>query len=116
MWTLAWFGVMLGYTALDVAVWRKIIPAHARLLNVISIAVCMVDFLILLKSKCNFRIDLAAGISLKGIILAIFCAAAMYLLLDKFLGPIFESMLPGSEAGYRESIGHLREAPVLGFV
>ena len=116
LWTLAWFGVMLCYTALDVAVWRKILPAHARLLNVISIAVCMVGFLILLKSKCNFRIDLAAGISLEWIILAISCAAIMYLLLDKFLDPIFESMMPGSEAGYRESIEHLREAPALGFV
>ena len=32
LWVAAWFGVMLLYTALDVAVWRKIAPGHAKLL------------------------------------------------------------------------------------
>ncbi len=84
MWVLAWFGVMLIYTALDVAVWRKILPGRAKLLNVISIALCMVGFLSLLKLKFNLHIDLFGGISAEGIILAIVCAVAMYLLLDRF--------------------------------
>lgn len=32
LWVVAWFGVMLLYTAIDVAVWRKIAPGHAKLL------------------------------------------------------------------------------------
>ena len=84
LWVLAWFGVMLIYTALDVAVWRKILPGRAKLLNVISIALCMVGFLSLLKLKFNLHIDLFGGISAEGIILAIVCAVAMYLLLDRF--------------------------------
>ena len=54
LWVLAWFGVMLLYTFLDVAVWRKITPGHAKLLNVISIAFCMVGFVILLKCAASF--------------------------------------------------------------
>lgn len=116
LWVLAWFGVMLFYTFFDVAVWRKITPGHAKLLNVISIALCMGGFLGLLKSKFNIQIDLINGISLKGIFLAVGCAVAMYVLLDKFLDPVFEGMLPGSEERYQEMLGHLREAPVLSFI
>lgn len=107
LWVAAWFGVMLAYTAIDVAVWRKIAPAHAKLLNVVSIALCMGGFLYVLTSKTGFKIDIFGGFSLKGVFLAIACAAAMYLLLDKFLDPIFEGLLPGSEADYQESIARL---------
>ena len=116
LWVLAWFGVMLVYTALDVAVWRKITPTHAKLLNVVSVALCMSGFLYALTSKTDFKVDILSGISLEGIFLAISCAAAMYFLLDRFLDPIFEGMLPGSEAGYQETISHLREAPALSFI
>ena len=116
LWVLAWFGVMLLYTFLDVAVWRKITPSHAKLLNVISIALCMGGFLSLLKSKFNFQIGLVSGISFEGVFLAIGCAVMMYFLLDKFLDPVFEGMLPGSEDRYQETLQHLREAPVLGFI
>ena len=102
LWVLAWFGVMLFYTFLDVAVWRKIAPKKARLLNVASIALCMAGFLCLLRSK--------------GILLAAASAVLMYFLLDKFLDPVFEGLLPGSEDRYRETLGRLREAPVLGFI
>lgn len=116
LWVLAWFGVMLSYTFLDVAVWRKITPRHAKLLNVISIALCMGVFLSLLKSKYNFHIGLIDRVSFEGIFLATGCAVAMYFLLDKFLDPVFEGMLPGSEERYQETLQHLREAPVLGFL
>ena len=116
LWVLAWFGLMLLYTFLDVAVWRKITPRHAKLLNIISIALCMGGFLSLLKSKYNFQIDFVNGISIEGIFLAVGCAVAMYFLLDKFLDPIFEGMLPGSEDRYQETLQHLREAPILSFI
>ena len=44
------------------------------------------------------------------------CAVALYLLLDQFLDPIFEGMLPGSEERYQETLQSLREAPVISFV
>lgn len=116
LWVLAWFGVMLLYTFLDVAVWRKITPRHAKLLNVISIVLCMGGFLSLLKSKLHFQIDVAKGTSLQSLLLAIGCAVVLYFLLDKFLDPVFEGMLPGSEERYQETIQHLREAPVLSFI
>lgn len=116
LWVLAWFGVMLFYTFLDVSVWRKRTPGHAKVLNVLSIALCMGGFISLLKSKSNFQIDLVGGISPEGIFLAIGCAAAMYFLLDKCLDPVFEGMLPGSEERYQETLGRLREAPVMSFI
>ena len=116
LWVLAWFGVMLLFTFLDVAVWRKITPRHAKLLNVISIVLCMGGFLSLLKSKLHFQIDVAKGTSLQSLLLAIGCAVVLYFLLDKFLDPVFEGMLPGSEERYQETIQHLREAPVLSFI
>lgn len=116
LWILAWLGVMLLYTFLDVAVWRKITPSHAKLLNVISIALCMGGYLSLLRSKYNFQIGFVNGISFEELFLAIGCAVAMYFLLDKFLDPVFEGMLPGSEDRYQETLQHLREAPVLRFI
>ena len=116
LWVLAWFGVMLFYTFLDVAVWRKIAPGCAKLLNVISIALCMGGFLSLLRSKLHFQIDIVKGTSVQGILLAIGCAVALYLLLDKFLDPVFEGMLPGSEKRYQQTLQHLSKAPVLSFV
>ena len=116
LWVLAWFGVMLFYTFLDVAVWRKIAPSRAKLLNIISIALCMSGFLWLLKSKLPFQIDVVKGTSLPGIFLAIGCAVMLYFLLDKFLDPVFEGMLPGSEERYQETLQHLREAPVISFI
>ena len=116
MWVLGWFGVMLLYTFLDVAIWRKIAPKKAKLLNVVSVALCMAGFLILLQTKSNFQIDIVRGISVEGILLAAGCALSMYFLLDKFLDPVFEGILPGSEDRYRETLDHLREAPILSFI
>lgn len=116
LWVLGWFDVMLLYTFLDVAVWRKIVPSHARLLNVLSIALCMGGFLSLLQTKTHFQIDLVNGLSLEGLLWALGCAAAMYVLLDRGLDPVLEGLLPGSEESYRETLDHLREAPILTFI
>lgn len=116
LWVLGWFGVMLFYTLLDMAVWRKAAPGHARLLNLISVALCMGGFLLLLKTKGRFQPDLAYGITLQGMLLAIACAGVLYFLLDKFLDPIFEGVLPGSEERYQETLRQLSEAPVISFI
>ena len=100
LWVLAWVGVMLFYTLLDVAVWRKAAPRRARILNLITVALSMGGFLVLLKTKGRFELDLTYGLTFQGVLLALGCAAALYFLLDKWLDPIFEGMLPGSEERY----------------
>lgn len=116
LWVLAWFGVMLFYTFLDVAVWRSIAPRHAKLLNVLSIALCMGGFLALLKAKAHFKPDVFQGASFQGILLALGCAVALYFLLDRCLDPVFERMLPGSEERYQETLQHLSQAPMSSFI
>lgn len=116
LWVLAWFGVMLLYTFLDVAVWRKAAPGYAKLLNVISIAFCMGGFLSLLRLKLHFRMDIVKGTSLQGILLALCCAVSLYVLLDKFLDPVFEGILPGSEERYQETLQSLSQTPIISFI
>ena len=116
VWVLAWFGFMLLYTLLDVAVWRKIAPRSAKLLRLISVVLCMGCFWMLLQTKAHFQLDLSHGVSPLGILLAVLCAGVLYCLLDRCLDPIFERMLPGSEERYQETLQSLREAPVTSFL
>lgn len=38
---VSYFGIMLFYTFLDVAVWRKIFPEFSNTINIITIAICI---------------------------------------------------------------------------
>lgn len=91
LWVLVWFGFMILYTILDVSIWRKIAPEHSRVLNIITVILCMTIFLVLLMRKTNFRPNLFTNISFQGLILAVGCSILFYFLLDKGLDPIFES-------------------------
>lgn len=116
LWVLAWFGVMLLYTFLDVAVWRKRAPRHARLLNLITVAFCMGGFLLLLKTKGHFQFSLFDGVTVPNVMLAAGYAAALYALLDKLIDPLLERMMPASEESYQETLRSLSEAPVISFL
>lgn len=116
VWVLVWLGLMLLYTFLDVAVWRKIAPRYAKLLHLISVVLCMGCFWMLLQAKDGFQLDLSHGVSPPGILLGVLCAGVLYCLLDRCLDPLFERMLPGSEERYQETLQSLREAPVLSFL
>lgn len=113
LWVLIWFGFMLFYTFLDVLVWRKIIPAYEKYLNIITITLSIGIFLSLLVRKNRFRVDLFRNISFSGILLAIGCAVLLYFLLDKGLDPVFERIFPTSEESYQETLQTLRKAPVI---
>ena len=63
---------MVFYTLLDVAVWRKIAPRLARGLNLLTAAVCMGGFLLLLTTKGHFQFDLAYGVTPQRLLLAPF--------------------------------------------
>lgn len=112
-WVAIWCGCMLLYTALDVAVWRKLAPPYGKYLNLFSILLCTLAFFILLTGRTGFRIDLCGGISLRGILLAAGCAVLFYLVLDKGLDPLFERIFPASEEDYRQALQSLRSAPVV---
>lgn len=112
-WVAVWFGFMLLYTLLDVAGWRRLAPAHAGELNLIFMVLCAAVFLRLLKTETHFQIHLFEGVSPSGILLAVGCIPALYLLLDKGLDPVFEGFFPASEESYRETLQSLSRAPVV---
>lgn len=113
--TAAYFGVMLFYTFLDVAVWQKAFPAFSSVANLFSIMACVCGFLFLLK-KQGFSLQLSANINLTGILLAAGCSIAFFFLLDQGLDPIFESLFPQSEESYQETIQSLVQSPVTSFL
>lgn len=110
VWVAAYFGIMLFYTFLNVAVWRKTFPNHSEWINLAVITICAVGFICLLKSK--YEINLLANVTLTGILLAIACAISFFLLLDKCLDPILERAFPQSEQDYQETIQGLIKSPV----
>ena len=113
LWVLIWFGFMLLYTILDVMVWRNLIPAYEKYLNVITIILSMVVFLAFLARKNNFKVDLFRNISFPGILSAIGFAILLYFLLDKGLDTVFEMIFPKSEESYQKTLQTLRKAPVI---
>lgn len=116
LWVLIWFCFMLLYTALDVALWRKVTPRYGRCLNFACIVACMVAYLRLLTQENNFKVNLFENCSLSGIGLGILCAIGFYFLLDKGLDPLFERMLPESEERYQQTLQSLGAAGVFGLL
>lgn len=114
-WTAIYFGVMLFYTFLNVAVWRKVFPGFSSWLNILTIAICVCGFLALLK-RAGHDIALFANLTPSGVALALGCSALFYLLLDKGLDPLFEKAFPSSEQAYQETVEGLTKAPVASFL
>ena len=110
IWVAAYFGVMLFYTFLNVAIWRKAFPDDSDWINITVIMICAIGFICLLKSR--YEINVLSNVTLTGILLAVFCSILFFLLLDQCLDPIFESMFPQSEQDYQETIQSLIQSPV----
>lgn len=113
---LAYFGVMLFYTFLDVAVWRKVFPDFSNVINIITIAACIGVFIVFLKRTTGYKIQLLSNISFLRIMLSIGCSVLFFLLLDKGLDPIFEGIFPQSEQDYQEMIQSLINSPMTSLV
>ena len=94
IWLAAYFGIMLFYTFLNVAVWRKVFPVYSEWINTIVIMIFAVGFICILKSR--YEINLLSNVTPMGSFLAIFCSVLFFLLLDKCLDPILESAFPKS--------------------
>lgn len=116
LWMLIWLCFMLLYTVLDVVIWRKLAPNYSGILNIVTVASCMAVFLVLLTRKTQFKPDLFANISAKGILLATACAILFYFLLDKGLDPVFEKIFPSSKENYQQTIKSIRDAPVVSLI
>ncbi len=114
-WVAIYFGVMLFYTFLDVAIWRKAFPKLSDWLNIITIVICVCVFLALL-GKTGFKVQIFSNVTLLSILLAVGSSALLYLLLDNCLDPIFEKAFPASEQAYQETIQNLISAPFTSFL
>ena len=112
LWVLVWVGFMLLYTALDVAVWRRVAPKYEGYLHTLAIVVSIAVYLRLLTRATGFTVDLPGHFSLSGLLWALGGAAVLYLLLDKGLDPVLERIFPASEASYQETLRTLSRAPV----
>ena len=113
---LAYFGIMLFYTFLDVAVWRKVAPDFSNIINIVTIAICIGVFIIFLKRVTGYQVQLLSNISFVGMMLAIGCSFLFFLLLDKGLDPIFECIFPQSEQDYQEMIQSLTKSPMTSLI
>ncbi len=113
---LAYFGIMLFYTFLDVAVWRKVAPDFSNIINIVTIAICIGVFIIFLKRVTGYQVQLLSNISFVGMMLAIGCSLLFFLLLDKGLDPIFEGIFPQSEQDYQEMIQSLTKSPMTSLI
>lgn len=123
LWVTIYFGVMLFYTFLDVAVWRKFFPQFSHWINVITITICASGFIASLKKTWYRTTDttfcepsllksILSNTTPFGIFLAIGCAVLCFLLLDNCLDPIFESIFPQSEQAYQETVQGLMASPI----
>lgn len=110
IWTAAYFGIMLFYTFLDIAVWRKAFPDYSEWINIIVITICAAGFICLLKSR--YEINILSDVTPAGILLAVLCSFLFFLLLDKCLDPVFENLFPQSEQNYQKTIQSLMKSPV----
>lgn len=114
LWVAGYVGVMLVYTALDVAVWRKLAPSASGWLDAASAALCTGVFLLLLQRRYPVRwLDNITG---SGLLLAVLCAAGFYLLLDMGLDPLLAKIFPSSETQYQEAVQSLLRFPVPAFL
>lgn len=111
LWVLGYLGIMLLYTLLDVALWRRVFPGQAQLLNLITMGLCLAGYLALLEQAGQMP-KIFASISLPDIGLALACSVGFFLLLDKGLDPLLAGLFPQSEAGYQAALDHLRQSPV----
>ncbi len=115
LFVIVWFGIMLFYTFLDVAVWKKIFTEFSDILNIITIGICIWVFLLLLK-RTSYQIQLFSNTNFTGIILAVSCSVLFFLLLDNCLDPLFESLFPQSEQAYQETIQRLKKSPITSLI
>lgn len=114
LWSAAYFGIMLFYTFLDVAVWRTLFPQYAEWINLFVMILCGCAFLLFLAKR--YQVPVFSNMTFVGLLLAAGCSVLFFLLLDHCLDPIFESIFPQSEEDYQETIQSLIHSPITSFL
>lgn len=114
LWSAAYFGIMLFYTFLDVAIWRTLFPQYAEWINLFVMILCGCAFLLFLAKW--YQVPVFSNITFVGLLLAAGCSVLFFLLLDHCLDPIFESIFPQSEEDYQETIQSLIHSPITSFL
>lgn len=114
--TAMYFLLLLFTTFIDIVLWRKITVDISFWLNLATMIFFNALFFLILVKKTDFTIHLFSNITVKGVIIAIGCAVCFYIILDKCLDPIFESLFPLSELEYQETILTLKQSPITSFL
>ncbi|MBD5533555.1 MAG: CPBP family intramembrane metalloprotease [Lachnospiraceae bacterium] len=115
LWVGLYFVFMLFYTFMDIAVWRKVFPKHSDIANLIAIAFCICAFLMLL-GKTGYEPRILSHFTLLGFLLSVCCSILLFIVLDRGLDRVFESLFPQSEKGYQETIQHLTNSSAVSFI
>lgn len=110
LWVAAYLGLMLLTAYLDVAVWQAAFPGASAWLNVIAFTVCAAVFIGRLRR--GYPLRLLSGVTPMGVLSAVSCSVLFFLLLDRCLDPIFESVFPQSAQDYQEAMQSLIQSPM----
>lgn len=116
LWSAIWFAFMLGYTVIDMMLWRKLSVSYARFLHTTTIGAFIVLFIIVLCKYTSFQVNDLFTISWKDGIAALLLAVAFYVVLDKGIDPVVEKLFPVSEAGYQETLARLKTSPAASMI
>lgn len=114
--TAAYFLVLTLATVIDIVIWRKLNNKISVWLNLITLIVLNIIFIMVLFQKTSFNISIFQNVSVRGVILAIGCSILFFFFLDKGLDPVLENIFPSSEKNYKEAINTLRQAPAASFI
>jgi membrane protease YdiL (CAAX protease family) len=118
------FYLMIGYfficaifpTLINTLVRKQITDDISVWLNIATLIITNTGFFICVGVKMQYRIVFLKNITLVNILLAIGCSILFFLLLDKFLDPIFDKVFPKSAVEYQETLTALRQFPATTFI
>lgn len=117
LWTIIYLGMCgLITTAIDKIIWRNFNKNLSIWFNITTLFIFNGIFIRLLSQNASFSINIFKNISIRGIMLAITCTIIFFLLLDKFLDPIFDNAFPISSQDYQKALTELRQAPVANYI
>ena len=101
---------------LNRALWRPLNNNFSEWLNLLTIIMFSVAFFIGYIKITGHTVDVFSNVTLTGILLAVGCSILFFLLLDKFLDPVFDRMFPASAVDYQETLASLRKSPTTTFI
>ena len=115
--TIAYFVICLIIpTAIDTLIWKKTVGDISTWLNILTLIIISCIFFFYLSHRIQYKIDFHKNITPVNTLIAIGCSILFFLLLDKFLDPIFDKMFSTSAIAYQETLNTLRLSPATTFI